>query len=130
MVIKFNLIIAILWNESELFLNVKQTSGDAPTMRLTENQIESIRHAVKENFGSGTQVWLFGSCVDDSKRGGDIDLLVCPNPENMDDLLRKKIRLLGQFERALGERKIDIVVERSTDSRPIIQVAHQTGISL
>jgi hypothetical protein len=90
MVIMLNLIITILWNESELFLNVKQTSGDAPAMRLTENQIKSIRQAVKENFGAGTQVWLFGSRVDDSKRGGDINLLVCPNPENMDDLLRKK----------------------------------------
>jgi len=99
-------------------------------MRLTENQIGSIRQAVIETFGAGTQVWLFGSRVDNSKRGGDIDLLVCPDPEDMDDLLRKKIRLLGQLERALGERKIDIVVERSTDSRPIIQVAHQTGIRL
>jgi hypothetical protein len=58
MVIMLNHIIAILWNESELFLNIKQTSGDAPAMRLTENQIKSIRQAVKENFGSGTQVWL------------------------------------------------------------------------
>ena len=36
-----------------------------------------------------------GSHVDDSKRGGDIDLLVCPEPESMDDLLRKKFACLA-----------------------------------
>jgi len=99
-------------------------------MRLTESQIESIRQAVIETFGPGSQVWLFGSRVDDSKRGGDIDLLVRPGPEEMNNLLHKKIRLLGQLERALGERKIDIVIEHHDDFRPIIQIAHQTGIGL
>lgn len=99
-------------------------------MRLTENQIESIRQVVIETFGAGTQVWLFGSRVDDSRRGGDIDLLVHPGPEEMNNLLHKKIRLLGQLERALGERKINIVIEHYDDSRPIIRIAHQAGIRL
>ena len=99
-------------------------------MRLTENQVTTIRQAVADTFGAGAKVWLFGSRVDDSKRGGDIDLLVHPGPEVSSNLLLRKIRLLGQLERALGERKIDIVIEHNADSRPIVQVAHQTGIRL
>lgn len=89
-----------------------------------------IRQAVAEAFGKNTKIWLFGSRIDDSKRGGNIDLLIRPDPEAENDLLLRKIRLLSQLERTLGERKIDIVIERHTDSRPIVQVAHQTGILL
>ncbi|HWP00119.1 MAG TPA: nucleotidyltransferase domain-containing protein [Methylococcus sp.] len=99
-------------------------------MRLTQDQIAAIRQAVSESFGAGAEVWLFGSRVDDSKRGGDIDLLIRPDPAVTDQLLLRKIRLLGRLERTLGERKIDVVVEHPADSRPIVQVAHETGIRL
>jgi hypothetical protein len=38
--------------------------------------------------------------------------------------------MLNLLERYLGERKIDIVVEQVQDSRPIVEVAHKTGIKL
>lgn len=41
-------------------------------MRLTENQRQTIKSAVTRVIGEGTRLWLFGSRVDDSKRGGDI----------------------------------------------------------
>jgi hypothetical protein len=47
-------------------------------MRLSTDQIQAIYQAATTAFGQGTSVWLFGSRVDDAKRGGDIDLLVCP----------------------------------------------------
>ena len=42
-------------------------------MRLAAEQITAIRQSALEVFGEDTQVWLFGSWADDSKRGGDID---------------------------------------------------------
>lgn len=99
-------------------------------MQLSENQVEAIRRTVAETFGTDAQVWLFGSRVDDSKCGGDIDLLIRPDPAISDNLLLRKIRLLVQLELALGELKVDIVIEQSNDTRPIVQVAHQTGIRL
>lgn len=41
-------------------------------MRLSTDQIQAIRHAANTAFGEGTAVWLFGSRVDDAKKGGDI----------------------------------------------------------
>lgn len=99
-------------------------------MRLSQDQIAAIHEAVAEVFGNGAQVWLFGSRVDDNKRGGDIDLLIRPEAGVSDQLLRRKIRLLGRLEQALGERKIDIVIEQPADTRPIVRVARETGVRL
>lgn len=97
-------------------------------MRLTQEQVEGIRKAAETAFGAGTVVTLFGSRVDDSKRGGDIDLLV--RPTEQDQPLRRKLRFLALLEEALGERKIDVVIEQPQDGRPIVRVARETGVSL
>lgn len=100
-------------------------------MRLTPQQIAFIRRSTLEAFGTGAQVWLFGSRVDDNKRGGDIDLLISPAAEETESAaLARKLRFLGLLERQLGERKIDVVIERPGDTRPIVQVAHDTGVRL
>jgi predicted nucleotidyltransferase len=99
-------------------------------MRLTQTQITAIRQATNEAFGAAAQVWLFGSRVDDLKRGGDIDLLICPDLDAADDLLRRKIRLLGMLERALGERRIDVIIEHTENLRPIERIARETGVRL
>ena len=54
-------------------------------MRLSTDQIFAIRQAATVAFGQGTSVWLFGSRVDDAKKGGDIDLLVCPQAHTAED---------------------------------------------
>ena len=51
-----------------------RTTGDR--LRLTKHQRATIKALVIEVFGSGALVWLFGSRVDDCRRGGDIDLLI------------------------------------------------------
>ena len=97
-------------------------------MRLTRQQTEAIRQAAQQAFGAGTDVWLFGSRVDDSKRGGDIDLLL--RPQQSDHAMTRKLKLMRLLERQLGERKIDILIETPNDPRPIVRVAHETGVRL
>jgi len=76
--------------------------------------------AAQASFGRGTAVWVFGSRVDDTKKGGDIDLLVRPQSAAAEEPFAKKIKMLTLLERILGERKIDIVVEQASDARPIV----------
>lgn len=99
-------------------------------MRLSTDQIQAIRQAANATFGAGTAVWLFGSRADDSKKGGDIDLLVRPSIATAQQPFAKKIKMLGLLERQLGERKIDLVIEQPDDARPIVMVAHTTGIQI
>ena len=74
-------------------------------------------------------MWLFGSRVDDAKKGGDIDLLVRPSP-TAEQTFAQKVSMLALLEKLLGERKIDLVIEHPSDNRPIVSVAHSTGIKL
>ena len=52
-------------------------------MRLTKTQIKAIQDSFFTFFMKGDKIWLFGSRVDDSKKGGDIDLYI---ETNYDDL--------------------------------------------
>ncbi|MGB4359442.1 MAG: nucleotidyltransferase domain-containing protein [Rhodoferax sp.] len=99
-------------------------------MRLSTDQIQAIRYAATSTFGDDTAVWLFGSRVDDTKKGGDIDLLVRPSPIAAAQPFAKKVKMLTLLERLLGERKIDLVIEQPLDPRPIVTVAHTTGIQI
>lgn len=99
-------------------------------MRLTPAQKEAIQRATTEVFGAQASVWLFGSRVDDNKRGGDIDLLIQPESASAREILLRKIRFLTKLERLLGERKVDVVIETPGDQRSIVRIAHEKGIRL
>lgn len=45
-------------------------------MRLSRIERDVIVREARESFGPDARVKLFGSRTDDSRRGGDIDLLV------------------------------------------------------
>ena len=49
-------------------------------MRLIDQQIQLIRDIVRQVAGDACRVRIFGSRLDDVKRGGDVDLycLTCP----------------------------------------------------
>ncbi len=99
-------------------------------MRLTDFQKASIIETCKESFGVSSKVYLFGSRVDDSKRGGDIDLFVeCEKPYNK---LTNILRFSSLLQRKIGEQKIDIIVHTfgENDERPIVIEARATGVAL
>lgn len=68
--------------------------------------------------------------ADDSKRGGDIDLLIVPDTLDARERLLKMIRFHAQLERHLGDRRLDVIVEVPGDDRAIVRVAHETGVRL
>lgn len=95
-------------------------------MRLLPRYQETIKKYFKEFFGNG-EVYLFGSRVDDNKKGGDIDLYFVLKEHS--NLFEKKLKFLSRVKRELGEQKIDIVF--NTDSSRLIEKeAIQWGIKL
>ncbi|WP_440616750.1 nucleotidyltransferase domain-containing protein [Cysteiniphilum sp. 6C5] len=98
-------------------------------MRLTEYEIKAIKSSFLEVFGTGS-VYLFGSRVDDNKRGGDIDLYIVPNEAlSRDQLLEKKINFLVSVKSLIGEQKIDVIIA-TDESRLIEQEALTKGVKL
>jgi len=101
-------------------------------MRLSEIQISSICRETLASFGDKSHVWLFGSRVDDTKRGGDIDLYIEPEIEQAADLVDAKLVFLMKVHEALGEQRVDVVLHPSSSSvtLPIYHIAKETGVRL
>ena len=116
----------------EHFSAIAASSNTRIVMRLTDQQRAIIRATVAETFGAGADVWLFGSRVDDNKRGGDIDLLIETDQVDVDAIARAEISFLTKIQMKLGEQKIDVLLDYpSRKTRPpIFSVAKQTGILL
>lgn len=93
-------------------------------MRLNEAERSVIRSAITA-CDPDAAVFLFGSRVDDSAKGGDIDLLVLSRSIN----LMTKLDILGELHRQLGERRIDLVVYPDL-SAPFARIARQNGVPL
>ncbi|MDF1568282.1 MAG: nucleotidyltransferase domain-containing protein [Spirochaetaceae bacterium] len=100
-------------------------------MRLTEIQKNTIRETVSEVFGADSSVYLFGSRVDDHKRGGDIDLLVV-SAHHIDEAFRLSLKTQSRLARRLGEQKIDLIttVKDLDDDRLVVKEALNKGIRL
>ena len=77
-------------------------------MRLSSKEIEIIKKIINDIFGE-TTIYLFGSRLEENKKGGDVDLFVVT--KDKDGLLQKKIKALAKLERALY-KPVDIVVHR------------------
>ena len=93
-------------------------------MRLTSEQQQSIRQSVRE-ADPAAAVYLFGSRVDDARRGGDIDLLVLSQRIG----LRERLRLLMRLEDRLGAQRIDLVVKPALDDA-FARMASAEGVRL
>lgn len=87
-------------------------------MRLTQDQIDAIRISVVEVFGPDAEVRLFGSRVDDTKKGGDIDLYVV-TPDRP-DVWDAEMRFSTALWLRLGDRKIDILARQHSEPLPPI----------
>lgn len=99
-------------------------------MRLTQEQIQAIKQTADTVLGKDARVILFGSRTDDTKKGGDIDLLF-----ETDQAIANRATTMGALYvaliRKLGDRKIDILLkDAATPEAPVLAIARQTGIQL
>jgi len=77
-------------------------------VRLGAKEVATIKRAIR-SYDANATIYLFGSRIDDSKKGGDIDLLVESSCITFKDILKIKTELFLE----LGDRKIDIVYQKN-----------------
>ncbi len=99
-------------------------------MRLSEVERRAIVTIAREVIGGDVQVRLFGSRTDDRARGGDIDLMV-ETDRALPDRLQQELRLGVRLERALGGRRVDLLlVDPTVALQPVHNVARREGVAL
>lgn len=91
-------------------------------MRLGGEHARFIHRQIQEKFGASATVWLFGSRLDDSRKGGDVDLYVEAAEHSLYDELRCKIELEERLE-----IPVDLIVRRLDDTSPIAMLAKHQG---
>ena len=94
-------------------------------MRLSSGEIELLKATLKK-LDANAELYLFGSRVDDTKKGGDIDLLLI---SDILDKTSKRALRLAFFER-FGEQKIDILLDDGEFIEPFHKLAFERGIKL
>lgn len=101
-------------------------------MRLSEREIGIIKAAARRHFGADAEVRLFGSRVDDAKRGGDIDLYVSSHLINATEALHAEMAFWSDLQARLGDQRIDILVDYPANRNrpPIYQIARERGVRL
>ncbi len=96
-------------------------------MRISEFEKEVIITSIGKNFNEVEKIILFGSRIDDSKRGGDIDVLLITSD---DDTFIKKIHALTDMQLRLGEQRIDLLTANAADERLIVKKGKREGVVL
>lgn len=96
-------------------------------MRLTDSQRHTIRQLVTDELGPGSTVKLFGSRLDDSARGGDIDLLVEVDAP-VEHPAQLAARLSVRIMRAMHGRNVDVLLSApNLNEQTIHKLAREQG---
>jgi len=100
-------------------------------MRLSAKQIKSIKEVANNIFGENIKIYLFGSRIDNNKRGGDIDLLVkINNAGQIKNRVQLKFKFLVELKKRIGEQKVDLLLDVGQETDKVFSTAYKTGIQL
>jgi predicted nucleotidyltransferase len=96
-------------------------------MRLTDYQTQTIRQLARQVAGSQSRVRVFGSRLDDTARGGDLDLML-ELPEPVDNPALMAAQMSALVSRAMHGRKVDVLLCAPNLMRlPIHDIAFKEG---
>lgn len=79
-------------------------------MRLSKSEIKYIKDTISKYLPS--KIYLFGSQIDETKRGGDLDLYLIPFQNYSNDEILEKV---GMIKLLLEEKlllKVDIIIAK------------------
>jgi predicted nucleotidyltransferase len=96
-------------------------------MRVTSQEREIIRGIFK-NLDPNADIFLFGSRVDDTLKGGDLDILILSEALSFSD----KITALALLKEKLGDQKIDLIISarEKASQDPFIQSITSKAIQI
>ena len=95
-------------------------------MRLNCDQISVIHASVHQALGSDAAVFVYGSRTDDTRRGGDLDLLV-EVPQPVDALQRAALKV--RLETALN-LPVDLLVSNPSNPSTFDRIARAHALPL
>ena len=96
-------------------------------MRLTDDQTQAIKQLAQQIAGEHVHVRVFGSRLDDSARGGDLDLML-ELPEPADNPALMAARFSARVSRLMLGRKVDVLIAAPNLLRlPIHDIAFKEG---
>ena len=96
-------------------------------MRLTPAQIDTIKSTATAVLGEGVQVWLYGSRLDDQRRGGDVDLLVQTSRKAS---VMDRARFKYQVELTLQLPVDVLMVQTGQNASPFETIARSKAVEL
>jgi len=102
-------------------------------MRLTEQELNGIINGIS-GFITKTPAMLrlYGSRIDDTKKGGDVDLMLIAPSEIQTALKIRKHEILVAIKEHIGDRKIDLLICDfvSIEKDPFLDLIFPTSILL
>lgn len=101
-------------------------------VRLSNDDLNSIKNCFNKNFSNKDSLWIFGSRVEPTQKGGDIDLYIETYETNFDKIVKRKIQFISDLWDNIGEQKIDVVINVLAKSQnlPVYEIAKTTGIKI
>lgn len=94
-------------------------------MRLCKKEIETIKKQTLY-LDNNAKIYLFGSRIDDSKRGGDIDILLISQKLDRKSIWKIREKYFDEF----GEQKFDIIIDDGSLSDPFVKKIIKNAILL
>lgn len=94
-------------------------------MRLSKEEIHTLKQALAKQ-DAAAEIYLYGSRVDASKKGGDIDLLIISKKITREDLTAIRWAFFDKF----GEQKVDFLIDQGDLNDPFVAKIYKQAIKL
>jgi predicted nucleotidyltransferase len=95
-------------------------------MRINPEQIKTITEITHKVAGDDAQVWLYGSRLQDERKGGDIDLMIQTlTPLSLLDRAKIKVRI-----ESLLDIPVDVLNTTLDSTRPFVEIARAHAVRL
>ena len=95
-------------------------------MRISSEEIDFLKREILAHVPDAV-VYLFGSRVDDGKKGGDIDIMVLSDKKIS---WKEKARIRWQYFEKFGEQRLDIISSTFNEPNPFKELVLHKGIRL